>query len=99
MSAYKNSRMITLRKGNLMSLGSRAATTVCVERGAIWATCEGDPDDHVLGAGETLGIGGRGTTVISALQHAVFRVASPGRTESTWSQLCAGFASKWACVS
>lgn len=48
------------------------------ERGTVLVTREGDTDDHVLEAGQTLRVTGKGLVVAWALTPSVLRV-TPGR--------------------
>jgi hypothetical protein len=44
--------------------------------GCLWVTQEGDSDDHILQAGESIGFAGRGLVVTSALRPSVLRLNS-----------------------
>ena len=51
-----------------MSLGAARPVSISVERGLVVVTREGDPVDHLLGAGQVLVLPGRGKVVAWALE-------------------------------
>jgi hypothetical protein len=63
-------RDATLRLGT-----GRDAVAVRVDRGTVLVTREGDPEDHVLEAGEATMLAGKGLAVAWALSRATVRVA------------------------
>lgn len=52
----------------------------CVS-GTVWVTCEGDPVDHVLHAGEAFVSGGVGRLAVMALRPSCVLLERRGRTE------------------
>ncbi|WP_375760979.1 DUF2917 domain-containing protein [Corallococcus exercitus] len=66
---------VCLPGGGLWSrrLGGPPRTFVC-EEGQVWLTLEGDPHDHVLGAGDTLKVPA-GHVVVQALRAARFNLS------------------------
>ncbi|MFB1481458.1 DUF2917 domain-containing protein [Corallococcus sp. RDP092CA] len=66
---------VCLPGGSLWSrrLRGPSRTFVC-EEGQVWLTLEGDPRDHVLGAGETLKVCA-GHVVVQALRDARFNLS------------------------
>lgn len=67
MSTTRSERR--LRRGELLSVRlDRETGGVRVVAGAVWATMEGDPRDHVAAAGEALRLMGPGLAVLEALE-------------------------------
>lgn len=66
---------VCLPGGSLWSrrLRGPSRTFVC-EDGQVWLTLEGDPQDHVLGAGDTLRVRA-GHVVVQALRDARFHLS------------------------
>ena len=64
-----------LSKGEVLNLekSARKGLIVCT-RGACWLTCTGQPGDHLLRAGDSLAISGRGRLVLNALRDCRVRV-------------------------
>ena len=62
--------VIALEAGQLLTLDDAAGTRIVSRLGTVWVTEEGDPDDHVLGPGETLIIARGGRTLLQAMQPA-----------------------------
>jgi hypothetical protein len=58
--------------------GRRPVEVACIS-GELWVTVEGDPDDHVLQAGEALPVGRRRLIVMTALGKSRVRVVPGGR--------------------
>lgn len=68
---------LTLAPGSLWTHRSRGrGLTFTLQEGSVWLTREGDPADHVLSAGETRHIHGRGRVVVQALEPARLRVST-----------------------
>jgi DUF2917 family protein len=62
-------RRLQLGKNETSALSaSRGPVTIRVESGLFVVTCEGDPEDHVLRAGEALVLPPRGKVVAWALE-------------------------------
>jgi hypothetical protein len=47
------------------------------ERGILWVTLPGDPEDHLLRAGERMTIRNHRNVVVEAIQAARFRIQNP----------------------
>jgi hypothetical protein len=54
-----------------------AGLVVRVRSGAVWLTREGDPEDHLLGAGQALETRRRGRLAVLALAPARLELAEP----------------------
>jgi hypothetical protein len=59
-------------------VGRRPMEVACIS-GELWVTVEGDPEDHFLGAGETLSVGRWRLIVMTALGTSRVRIVR-GRT-------------------
>src|SRR5262249_50479850 len=68
------SRLQGLRKGQLLGLDGRRGGRIASRRGAIWVTQDGDPNDVVLDAGQTLELEHDGPLLIQALDAACIAV-------------------------
>ena len=62
--------MIALEAGQLLTLDDAAGTRIVARLGTVWVTEEGNPEDHIVGPGETLLIGRDGRTLLQAMQPA-----------------------------
>jgi hypothetical protein len=78
-----------LAKGNLLNIGRIPGAVIRVEEGAIWLTQECDIADHVLRAGESRRLEGRGTAIVTALKDSSFQIVAPTPAGGTWSALLA----------
>ncbi len=54
-----------LPNGHVVALGTGGGE-VCILSGQVWLTRSGDPDDHVLGAGESFQVRGEGEALVEA---------------------------------
>lgn len=63
-----NDQALALEAGQAVALGGARPVSISVERGLVVITREGDPVDHVLGAGQVLVLPGRGKVVAWALE-------------------------------
>ncbi len=79
---------LLLQSGELLDLGKNVYQgQVCCTRGACWLTCEGQPGDHLLSAGESLRIEGRGTLLVAALRACRLQIhPAPGKTLTPFAQ-------------
>lgn len=68
---------LQLRRGSLMRIADGAGMLVCVSRGSVWITQEGDARDRFVSAGGWFRVTRRGVTLIGALQSSVLSVRSP----------------------
>ena len=62
--------VIALEAGQLLTLDDAAGTRIVSRLGTVWVTEEGDPEDHIVGPGETRLIGRGGRTLLQAMQPA-----------------------------
>ncbi|HET7729883.1 MAG TPA: DUF2917 domain-containing protein [Usitatibacter sp.] len=62
--------LIALEAGQLLTLDDAAGTRIVSRLGTVWITEEGDPEDHIVGPGETRLIGRGGRTLLQAMQPA-----------------------------
>jgi hypothetical protein len=65
-----------LHLGELICIAQRGATVTCVA-GHLWVTQDGDPRDHILGAGQSYTIRAHGRVTVQALAESRFRVDVP----------------------
>ncbi|WP_242342997.1 DUF2917 domain-containing protein [Anaeromyxobacter terrae] len=65
---------LELTDARSVRVGSAPVAVTCLE-GELLVTCEGDPEDHVVGRGETYVTRRRGHHVVSALCPSRARVA------------------------
>lgn len=63
----------TLAGGELQHLPQRDLSIRCIS-GQIWLTRQGDAEDHILGPGQSLTVGGDEQAVIQALRESRFRL-------------------------
>lgn len=66
-STLTNSRIDLARTG-LLNFRAAAGSTVACERGLVWVTLEGEPDDYWLPAGESIVARRSGRVVVEAAQ-------------------------------
>ncbi len=64
-----------LAKGQALALAGGRARKVTCTSGMLWVTRDGDQEDHILGADESLELPPRGRVVLSALGGADYVVA------------------------
>lgn len=68
--------IIRLRERELFSIrGDCGGMVVSCRTGDLWLTQEGDPNDHLIGAGENFTISRKGLVLINALSDASFEIA------------------------
>jgi hypothetical protein len=58
-----------------LRVGRQEVLVECVA-GSVWITCEGDPEDHVLAAGERVRTARRGRLVTLALEAARLHITT-----------------------
>lgn len=66
-----------LLKGDLLRLAGRRGQRISSRRGTLWLTQDGDPDDIVLGPGESHTLDADGPVLIQALDRASVSVQPP----------------------
>ena len=62
--------ILTLRPGQLIVLDDAVGTRIQACRGTVWVTEDGDLDDHIVAAGESLVVTRGGRTLVQAMQVA-----------------------------
>jgi hypothetical protein len=62
-----------LHPQQVLRLASPFGQRIEVTKGVLWVTIEGDPEDYVLQAGDSLVINRRGVAVAQALTDAAYR--------------------------
>lgn len=65
-----------------LPVGRREVHVHCVA-GSVWITCQGDPEDHVLAAGQVFRAARPGKLVMLALEPGRVRVVAPPRQPAT----------------
>ena len=70
MTLNLESPVLALEAGQVLTLDDAAGTRIVSRLGTVWVTEEGDPEDHIVGPGETRLIGRGGRTLLQALQPA-----------------------------
>jgi hypothetical protein len=64
------------RRGLYRLRGRKRGPAVTCLEGAVWITQAGDPQDHVLVAGEKFAVNRRGDVLVEAVREARVRVTS-----------------------
>lgn len=57
---------IELARGDYYAFDGARVAAVRIADGEVWLTRDGDIDDHFLGAGRVMPLGGRGTVCVGA---------------------------------
>lgn len=87
--------VLQLRDGELLAVGG---VRLAVERGRVWVTQTGDPEDHVLGGGESMQIVAGARALVSAEGPAQLalaaRPAGRGSVLARWSRRLAGLTAR-----
>jgi len=74
MQARFHSAELVMHKGQIFELGDAARSVITGICGAVWLTRDGDPNDQVLGPGQSLTVGRDGRVWLSAFDDARVRV-------------------------
>jgi len=77
MDAGRDSGIIGVPRGRLLSIEDGCGALVQVQEGEIWLTQERDDRDYVVRAGEAMRLDRHGNSVICALRRSVVRVSRP----------------------
>ena len=70
MELHLNAPVLALEPGQVVTLDDAAGTRISARSGTVWVTEEGDSDDYIVAAGETLVVARGGRTLVQALQPA-----------------------------
>ena len=70
MELQDTSPVIALKTGEVITLDDAVGTRIAAHLGTVWVTEQDDPEDHIVGPGDTRVVAHGGRTVIQALQHA-----------------------------
>jgi hypothetical protein len=73
------------------SFAARRGTIVRVAQGRVWLTRDGDIQDYVLSAGDSLDVAAGGKLVLFGLTEALFQIDTPARAPGVWSGILARF--------
>lgn len=77
---------IEMPRAQMLKLLNAQGTEVSCRSGVLWITQDGDRDDVVLSAGESLRIGRNGLTLIYACKDAALRIDSAKAGRPAWSK-------------
>lgn len=81
--AQHTREIIELAGGDVVRLTDAQGIAVCVRAGTAWITQDGDPDDTVIGSGETFVIDRSGLTLVTPIHGAtVVFSALPARART-----------------
>jgi hypothetical protein len=64
-----------LSASQVLGLYAKKGSTIDCVDGSLWVTLEGDPEDHILNAGQALMLKSRGKVVVGAFKDASLRLA------------------------
>jgi len=78
-SAVREKREFDLKAGRAWSAAGRRGVAIACERGAVWITVEGDPEDHVVVAPGSFKSDGKGRVAALALEPARLAVSPAAR--------------------
>ena len=70
-------RTLELQRTRLLTLRGAGGASIACERGLVWVTEEGEPDDRWLPSGETMIVARSGRVVIEAAQESRITIALP----------------------
>lgn len=68
MELSSSSRLLRLGAGEMFSLQAAPGQCLVVFDGKVWITQEGDPADHVIGAGQSFACDRHGHALVEALE-------------------------------
>ena len=77
MEVRSKTPVLSLAAGDVVTLDDARGTRIQLRSGTLWVTEEANPEDRVIGPGETLIVSRDGRTVIQALQQAWVAIAQP----------------------
>ena len=70
MELYLEAPVLELGQGEVVTLIDAEGARILSQRGQVWITQEGDREDHIVAAGETLVVLRPGRTIVQALEPA-----------------------------
>ncbi|HUI99606.1 MAG TPA: DUF2917 domain-containing protein [Usitatibacter sp.] len=70
MEMLVDAPVLELAEGQVVTLVDAEGTRILPQRGQVWITQEGDREDHIVAAGETLVVVRPGRTIVQALEPA-----------------------------
>ncbi len=68
MEMLVDTPVLELTAGQMVTLVDAEGTRILPQRGQVWITQEGDREDHIVAAGETLVVLRPGRTLVQALE-------------------------------
>ena len=77
MEVRSKAPVLALAAGDVVTLDDARGTRIQAQAGMVWVTEEADPQDHVVGRGETLIVARAGRTVIQALEPSWIALGRP----------------------
>ncbi len=67
--------VLALAAGQILTLDDAAGLRILARSGTVWVTEEGNPDDHIVGPGDTLIVAHPGRTLVQAIDPAWISLA------------------------
>ena len=67
--------VLALAAGQILTLDDAEGLRILARRGTVWVTEEGNPNDHIVGPGDTLIVARPGRTLVQALDCAWISLA------------------------
>jgi len=83
------SMVYKVHRNESRSLAGRRGMTLRVARGRVWLTRDGDINDYILNAGDSLELAAGGRVVLFGLTEALFQVDAPARAPGVWTGILA----------
>ena len=74
MELYLEAPVLELGEGEVVTLVDAEGARILPQRGQVWITQEGDREDHIVSAGETLVVLRPGRTIVQALEPACIAI-------------------------
>ena len=67
--------VLALAAGQILTLDDAEGLRILARSGTVWVTEEGNPDDHIVGPGDTLIVAHPGRTLVQAIDSAWISLA------------------------
>jgi hypothetical protein len=67
--------VLALAAGQILTLDDAEGLRILARSGTVWVTEEGNPDDHIVGPGDTLIVAHPGRTLVQAIDPAWISLA------------------------